>query len=51
MSPLESVLVTVRTVSALETDVDTDRDVLSDWMTVGTVVVITMGLVAIGMEF
>lgn len=50
-SPLESVVVTVRTWSALEVEVDSEREVLRDSMTVGTVVVTTMGEVAMGMEF
>jgi hypothetical protein len=50
VSPLESVVVTVTTVSASEIDVDTEREVLSDWMTVGMVVVTTIGEVATGWD-
>ena len=48
--PSESVAVAVKTVSALDTLVDSERDVVRDSTTVGMVVVITMGDVAIGIE-
>lgn len=41
----------VTTVSAFDTLVETERDVLRDSTTVGIVVVTTMGEVAIGIEF
>lgn len=49
--PSESVAVAVMTVSPFDTLVDSERDVVRDSTTVGMVVVMTMGDVAIGIEF